>query len=196
MNFIAATFVLVAVNLTVATGLVPYPVLGEGRDNPAQPSAKPKSERFAKLRALEGRWRGEGNGQPGKSTVERSYEFVLGGKYLNARNSSVYAPQPKNPKGEHHEDWGMFSYDAGRKKLVLRQFHIEGFVNQYVLDRESDDGKELVFVSEAIENIPKGFRARETYRFNGADSFEEIFELASPNQDFEVYTRTIFSRVK
>ena len=50
-----------------------------------------------------------------------------------------------------------------RKTFVFRQFHGEGFVNQYTLDSLSGDKKMLVFVSEAIENIPQGWRARETY---------------------------------
>jgi hypothetical protein len=166
---------------------------GSGQADPAE---KVKPDRFALLRAFKGRWRGEGSGVPGKSTVERTYEFVLRDRYLNVCNLSVYLPQKKNPKGEKHEDWGMFSYDATRKKLVLRQFHVEGFVNQYVLDRASDDGKELVFVSEAIENIPAGYRARETYRFTGADVFEETFELARPGKEFEVYVKTKFTRQK
>ena len=37
---------------------------------------------------------------------------------------------------------------------MLRQFHIEGFVNQYKLESISADGKTIVFISEAIENIP------------------------------------------
>jgi hypothetical protein len=160
------------------------------------PGDKAKVDRFALLRAFEGRWRGEGNGQPGKSTVERTYEFVLRDRYLNVRNASLYLPQGKNPKGEKHEDWGMFSYDATRKKLVLRQFHVEGFVNQYVLDRASADGKELVFVSEAIENIPAGYRARETYRFTSPEVFEETFELAKPGKEFEVYVKTEFKKEK
>src|SRR5262249_37650988 len=113
-----------------------------------------------------------------------------------ARNLSVYAPQEKNPKGERHEDWGMFSFDGIRKKLVLRQFHVEGFVNQYVLERASADGKELVFVTEAIENIPAGYRARESYRFTDQDHFEETFEIAEPRKEFEVYVKTKFHREK
>jgi hypothetical protein len=162
----------------------------------ADPQPKAKPDPFAHLRGFEGRWRGDGNGQSGQSTAERTYEFVLRDRYLNVHNRSVYLPQGKNPKGEKHEDWGMFSYDAGRKKLVLRQFHVEGFVNQYVLDRASDDGKELVFVSEAIENIPAGYRARETYRFADRDSFEETFEIAKPGKDFEVYVKTKFTKEK
>jgi len=46
------------------------------------------------------------------------------------RNQSTYPPQAKNPKGEQHEDRGFISYDKARKKFVLRQFHVEGFVNR------------------------------------------------------------------
>lgn len=78
---------------------------------------------------------------------------------------------------------------------MFRQFHVEGFVNQYVLD-PSSTGDRLVFTSESIENIPAGFRARETYLFSGTDNLEEIFELAEPGKDFEVYSRSRLTRVK
>lgn len=61
------------------------------------------------------------------------------------------------------------------------------------LTSEFVDGR-LVVESEAIENIPLGFRARETYVFNGGDAFEEVFELAEPNGDFEVYSHNRFAR--
>lgn len=157
---------------------------------------KPAGDPFQPLRALEGRWRGEGAGQPGRSTVERSYTFVLGKRFLEVRNVARYAPQEKNPKGETHEDLGLFSHDRRRGKLVLRQFHIEGFVNHYVLDRASPDGKELVFVTESIENIPAGFRARETYRLLGPDELEEVFEIAEPDKDFAEYSRARLRRIK
>ena len=85
--------------------------------------------------------------------------------------------QEKNPKGEIHEDEGWFSYDRARKRLVLRQFHVEGFMNQYVEDGESSPER-VVFMTESIENMPAGWRARETYLRHGPDEFEEVFELA------------------
>lgn len=141
-----------------------------------------------------GRWRGTGDGQAGRSVVERIYEPQLGGKFLHVRNTSTYAPQEKNPKGEVHHDVGFFSFDNARKRAVLRQFHIEGFVNQYAAVSEALDGPELVFETESIENIPPGFKARETYRFEGRDAFEEIFEIAEPGKTFEVYTHNRFKR--
>jgi hypothetical protein len=152
------------------------------------PSLKPASDALTTLARLEGEWRGTGEGQPGTSDVERSYRWVLGGRYLEVRNRSSYAPQPKNPKGEQHEDMGLVSYDKARKKLVFRQFHVEGFVTHYVLD--STTPEMFMFMSEAIENIPPGFRARETLRFVGDGQLEETFEIAEPDKDFEIYSKT------
>jgi hypothetical protein len=142
-----------------------------------------------------GAWQGTGNGQPGQSHVERSYQFILGGKFLEARNKSTYPPQDKNPAGEIHEDLGLVGYDTYRKVFVLRQFHVEGFVNQYILDDLAPDGKRIVFTTESIENIPTGWRARETYEILGPDEFTETFELAAPGKEFEVYTRNHFHRL-
>jgi hypothetical protein len=145
------------------------------------------------LARLVGTWRGAGEGQPGVSEVERAYEPALGGRFLLVRNVSLYAPQPKNPKGERHEDVGYFSFDRARKAIVLRQFHIEGFVNQYVAPAASLAGDRWEFESEAIENIPAGFRARETYAFAG-DELEELFEIAQPGQSLVTYSRTRLRR--
>jgi hypothetical protein len=153
-----------------------------------------KQDVWEPLRFFVGSWEGKGEGRPGDSKAEREYEFVLQGKFLEARNESVYEPQDLNPKGEVHEDWGLFSYDQGRKKIVFRQFHVEGFVNQYILDSLSADCKTLVFVTESIENIPSGWRARETYQILNDEEFIETFELAAPEKDFEVYIENHFKR--
>ncbi len=159
--------------------------LAAGQGSPAPDVWKP-------LRYFAGTWEGDARGQPGNGKSLREYRFVMKDRYLEVRNQSTYAPQPKNPKGEVHEDWGMVSYDRSRKRFVLRQFHVEGFVNKYSA-APAGDGP-LVFESESIENIPAGFRARETYTITGADEFTERFELAEPGKDFEVYCETRFRR--
>src|SRR5262249_33801455 len=121
---------------------------------PTQAQTTQQPDVWEPLKYFVGSWEGAAKGQPGNGKVEREYQFVLNGKYLQAKNKSVYPPQEKNPKGEVHEDWGLFSYDRGRKQFVLRQFHVEGFVNQYALDRAASNDKTLVFVTESIENIP------------------------------------------
>ncbi len=146
------------------------------------------------LKLFVGFWKGTASGQAGNGKVEREYQFVLNGKYLYAKNTSTYPPQEKNPKGEVHEDWGLFSYDRGRKQIVLRQFHVEGFVNQYALDTAASNSKTLVLVTESIENIPPGWRAREMYKVLSNDEFIEVFELAAPGKEFEIYTENHFKR--
>ena len=158
--------------------------------NGQQPVAAP--DPFDAVAFLIGRWEGTSDGQPGKGSVRREYSRALNSRFIRVVNRSEYAPQERNPKGEIHEDEGFLSYDRARKRLVIRQFHVEGFVNHYV----QDPGLSLVFTSESIENIPAGWRARETYVAHGSDEFEEVFELAEPGKPFEVYSRATLKRVK
>jgi hypothetical protein len=161
----------------------------------AQEPAKKRSP-WEPLRFFVGSWTGIGNGQPGSSTVEREYSFTLSERFLEVRNKSTYLPQEKNPKGEVHEDRGLVSWDRARRRFVFRQFHVEGFVNQYVADSVAASPDSIVFRSEAIENIPPGYRARETYRILGPDEFVERFEMAEPNAEFAVYSEARFKRKK
>jgi hypothetical protein len=146
------------------------------------------------LAVLIGQWEGEVSGQPGNGKAQREYKFILNKHFIHITNRSVYPQQEKNPKGEAHEDIGFFSYDKGARKLMLRQFHIEGFVNQFALQSIAEDGRTLVFESTAIENIAPGWRARETYRVLSDDEFVETFALAEPNSGFATYSETHFRR--
>jgi hypothetical protein len=165
-----------------------------------QPSAQPaasKPDRFAALRFLAGTWRGDQAGQPGRGTAERTYQFVLDDRFLQEMNTSTYPPREKNEKGEVHRHMSMISYDTARKLFVFRQFHTEGFVNTYVQQPPaSADDKTIVFVSEAIENIPAGYRARETYTILSRDEFTERFEVAEPGKEFALYSEARFKRVQ
>ena len=150
-------------------------------------SALAQSDPWAPLRAFEGKWEGETSGKPGKGTTARDYRFELNGKFLFQRDKSVY--QPTDPAGKplKHEDFGVFSYDTNLKKILWRQFHSEGFVNEYALDSVSADGKTLEFVTTRIENLP-GFRAKKQYRIVSANEIEETFWLAPPGKELAVYT--------
>lgn len=157
---------------------------------------KTPQDTWKPLQYFVGHWVGTGKGEPGESMVEREYKFTLKGKFLQANHRSTYAPQEKNPKGEIHEDLGFFSYDRSRKQFVFRQFHVEGFVTQYVCSSISADGKTLIFDSELIENIGKGWRARETFKLLSDNEFTETFELSEPGKDFQVYSENKFKRKK
>ena len=147
------------------------------------------------LERFVGTWQGTARGQAGEGAVVRTYAKVLGGRFIQEANTSTYPPQEKNKKGEVHEHSGMFSYDKQRKVLMLRQFHIEGFVNTYKQVSEPNAAK-LVFESEGFENFNNSWKARETYEFDGDDRFVETFELAPPGKDFQVYSRTELKRTR
>lgn len=146
------------------------------------------------LNSFIGTWKGTGEGVSGKGKYERTYKYVLGKKFIEISNKTTFEPSKENPKGEVHEDVGFFSYDKNRKAFVLRQFHIEGFVNQFVLQSISVDRKKMVFVTESIENIPKGYTARETYIFVSENEIEELFEIAEPNKEFVLYSKATLIR--
>ena len=163
----------------------------------SQTAAAPAAEDpWKPVRFLVGDWTGESEGQPGKGTVKRSYRFVLANKFLHEQNVSTYPAQPKNPKGEVHEHWSFFSYDRARKALVLRQFHQESFANQYAMTAGSSTSSSISFESEALENVPAGWKARETYEVVSPDEFTETFELASGGRGYEVYSKTRFKRAR
>ena len=134
-----------------------------------------------------GRWRGTGSGKPGVSQVKREYSLVLNEQFIQVANISVYEPQEANPEGEVHEDIGYFGYDRSRQIFVFREFHVEGYVIQYLLEQLDPGGQKLVLTSEEIENIPSGWQARTTYEILGEATFIETFDLAGPEQEWICY---------
>jgi hypothetical protein len=163
---------------------------------PAQRAAQEKKpDPWGPVRFLAGEWEGTAAGEGGTGTVRRTYSFVLHDRFIYEKNVSTYPPQAANPAGEVHEHWSMISYDRARAGLVLRQFHQEGFVNQYVVDSAASGPGKLVFASERFENFDNAWRARETYEVRSPDEFLETFELAEPGKEFQVYSRNTFKRV-
>lgn len=158
------------------------------------PAEGPTADKWAPLRSLLGTWEGTTKGQPGDGRVRRQYRLVLRDQFIEVRNTSSYPPQERNPNGEEHEDVGYISYDRSRRTFVLRQFHVEGFVNTYVTEPNSTTP--LVFTSEGLENIPSGWRARETHRLISDDELVEMFELAEPGKEFTPYSEARLKRQK
>ena len=91
---------------------------------------------------------------------------------------------------------GFISFDQARAQYVLREFHVEGFVNQYLLEQDASDESTFTFVNEAIENMPPDWRARTTLVILSGDSFREIFELAGPGEGWTCFITIEFQRVK
>lgn len=154
------------------------------------------ADHWSAVSRLIGTWSGTSSGSAGEGVVQRRYALVLNGRYIQETNTSTYPPQEKNKQGEVHEHLGMLSFDRQRKSLMLRQFHVEGFVNTYRLaDTAGQKPGTLVFDSEAFENFNNAWKARETYDFLSDDEFVETFELAPPGQAYKTYSRTHFKRV-
>jgi len=148
------------------------------------------------IRRLVGNWSGTSSGQPGEGAVTRRYSLVLNDRFIQEINTSEYPPQEKNKRGERHEHWGMFSFDRQLKLLVLRHFHVEGFINTYRQVEAPIQPNVVVFESVAFENLPSNWKARESYEFLSEDEFIETFELAPPDKPFQQYSRANLKRVR
>ena len=171
--------------IVLSTGLVALGQTGQSQD-------VKKVDRWKQWRPLVGVWQGTSEGNPGKGTVRLEVSFVLKERFLKIAGTADY----KNDKGgEHHEDFGYVSYDSSRKTNMFRQFHIEGFVNQYVLTSDAVAGDVIELTSESCENTPPGWKARERYTIKG-DRLEHTFELAPPGKPFKVYTQASLTRLK
>lgn len=144
-----------------------------------------QTEAWEALRYFLGTWKGEETGSAGEGIGERCYATMMENNYIVAANTSTFEPQEANPEGEVHEDWAFFSYDKIRGKVVLREFHSEGFVNRYLLEEWDPEERRFVFESESIENLSAGWRARVTLTIHGENSFSETFELAAPGREYE-----------
>ncbi len=154
-----------------------------------------KPDVWEPIRFLEGTWEGRGDGMSGISTVTQEYQFILNGNFLLMKTRAEFKPQEKNPKGEIHEDLGLFSYDQARKKIVLRGFYVEGFINQY-LGTISGDGKTLTFETEAIENAPPGTKAKLVFQKTGIDELEQSFHVAWPGREYSCMSTNVLKRIK
>ena len=154
-------------------------------DKPGPIAGEEQEAAWTRLKALVGVWKG--TGEPGSARVEQRYRLILQDNFLHAQTSSV-------SEGDTHEDWEILSVDRSRQKVVLRQFVSEGFINQYVLDQVEDGGRSMVFVSEACENAPPGFRARQTLTIEDDDRISQRLELAPAGRQFSQCSATTLAR--
>ncbi|MFQ6608580.1 MAG: hypothetical protein ACE5EE_08585 [Fidelibacterota bacterium] len=154
-----------------------------------------QTEKWGPFKFFIGKWEGKGIGKFGDSNVTREYEYFMGRTYIIGKNRSIYEEQERNPQGEIHDNWDIFSYDKARAKYVLRQFHAEDIINTYILDSLKAINGIYEFESEAIENFGVGWKAKEVYHIIDNDHFDEIFYLASPGKEYLEYVRNTFTRI-
>ncbi|MFQ5525446.1 MAG: hypothetical protein ACE5GX_04225 [Thermoanaerobaculia bacterium] len=100
-------------------------------------------------------------------------------------------PREKSPKGDYHRELGVFCLDRERDTIVFREYIIEGFVLIYACEVEP---MRFVCTTERIEN-GTGRAARLTIEIESRYRFREIFELASPGAELEVFFTNTWTRV-
>lgn len=166
--------------------------------SPALAQTEPDEERtvaeqapWETFRLLEGSWEAAIEGRLGKGTGIRRYQFIFDGRYLVSRHASVRLPQEKSPAGDYHRELAVYSFDRERGMIVLREFIVEGYVLRYACQVEP---KRFVCTSENVESGP-GMRARLTVEIKDRYRFEEIFELAAPGKELELYFTNHWTRV-
>jgi hypothetical protein len=147
------------------------------------------------IRFLEGEWAGTGAGMGGDAKASHTYEYVIKDNFLHLKTQSIFRSKEEGKPDDIHEDWGFFSYNSDRGKLILRQFLSEGFVNTYVLSPAEADSNTLVFHSESAENAG-GMGARITYKIKGRDEYELLLDLAPPDKEFFNCRHLKMERVK
>jgi hypothetical protein len=154
-----------------------------------------QEKQLDRLENLIGKWEGTGEGfSSSKSIIESEFNWIMNKQFIEVRNRSVFEPTSQNPEGEIHEDWGILSFDNARKKVVFRQFHIEGFYNEYLLSDSLSDDKTLIFETERIENFVPGGRARFTIHIISANSVETLFDVGFPGKEMACYGRNQLKR--
>ena len=152
--------------------------------------------KFQPFEPLIGKWKGTGSGSSNNtSAIESSFQFTFNQQYIEVKNQAVFEPTDKYPQGEVHQDWGLISFDKQRKVYVFRQFHVEGFVNQYTLNQEVSTPKKLVFETETIENFVPGGKARWTILINSENVIETIFDLQMPGKEYVNYGKNKLERI-
>lgn len=171
LNFLAASFLLLLANALNA------------QNNPLE-----------KFSDLIGKWNGTGSvSETSESVIHSEFNWVMNKKYIEVKNHSEFKPTAQNPQGEIHDDVGFISFDRARKKFVFRQFHVEGFVNHYILNDSLSVGSKFVFESEIIENFVPGGKARYTLILNSGN-LETLFDIAMPGKEYACYGQNHLTR--
>lgn len=143
---------------------------------------------FEKINFLIGDWQGTGTGFGNeKSKIESGFKYIMKGKYIEVINDSKFEPTESSPEGENHIDKGIISYDNSRKTIVYRQFNIEGYVNQYVLNDFLSNDSLLIFETEVIENFMPGGKARWTIKRVNENQIETKFYVYFPEKDYTCF---------
>ena len=131
---------------------------GAGRPHAA---ARARMNPFAAVRFLVG-LEGLFGGPARQRFRERTYRFVLGDKFLHERNVSTYPPSRRTRRARSTST-GLSSAMTARATPSCSASSTRRASSTVRIVEQPGPGRVLVFESEAVENIPAGWKARETY---------------------------------
>lgn len=145
---------------------------------------------------LIGNWQGVETGVAGNGIGFRTYRYELGANYIFIENQSTFPKSETKPLGEVHRDKGIFSYNSNTSKVVLREFHVEGFVNIYELDTIQSTEEKFVFVTREIENNPGNWKAKLILTKNSEKQFTEEFLIAMDGENFKPFLKNTWTLIQ
>jgi len=144
-----------------------------------------QNKSFEKFESLLGSWSGNGVGFGNeKSIIHSEFKSIMNGIYIEIINDSKFTPTEKKSDGEHHIDKGIISFDKIRELIVFRQFNIEGYVNQYILNDSLSNDSTFVFETETIENFAPGGKARWMIEKISDNEIKTTFEVSFPGKEY------------
>lgn len=150
-----------------------------------------------RLEKLVGMWEGTGVGfGNSKSKITAEYKWIMGNQFIEMKHRSEFEPTEQNPQGEIHEDLGIISFDSAEKELVFRQYHVEGFYNEYVLNDSLSTLQKFVFETRKIENFVPGGKARFTIRIVSDSEIETVFDVGTSTLELTCYGTNHLKRKK
>lgn len=133
---------------------------------------------------LIGKWEGTGEGFGSSTSIVKSeFNWIMNNNFIEVINRSEFKPTLQKPEGEIHEDFGIISYNKASKVIIYRQYHTEGFYNEYILADSLSNENILVFDTEKIENFVPGGRARETIIIKSNSEIETRFDVGFPGKE-------------
>jgi len=142
-------------------------------------------ERFS---TLVGSWEGNGEGfGNSKSKITAEYTWLMNKQYIEMKHHSEFEPTEENAEGEVHEDLGILSFDQDRNAAVFRQYHIEGYFTEYILNDSISTPEVLVFETTRIENFVPGGTARFTIKILSDKEIETVFDVGFPGKEMACF---------
>ncbi len=139
---------------------------------------------------LSGSWKSNPDACIGIGEANKVNKVVLDSNFFLMETKATFDVEENN----RHEDKKFISYNKLTDKLILREFHSEGFVNEYEVDSMSTDLKYIVFLSRALENMPDGWKARMTIQIIDDGNYREQFDMARPGEPFRQYVVAAWRR--